>query len=214
MLISTSRGTAGIHLGMSGRFVAAKKDSMIEKHTHVVFKTACGHEYRLIDPRRFGRLFHIAGKNIYEHPFLSKLGVEPLALDQNLGRHLFMCARPKKQAIKSFLMDHEVVVGIGNIYASETLWRAAIHPETPAKALTQQQYKIIARHAVSVLNEAIEAGGTTFRDYRDKDGKPGYFQNNLAVYGKVSMPCRRCGSAIAKITQSGRSTFFCPLCQK
>jgi formamidopyrimidine-DNA glycosylase len=214
MLISTERGTVGVHLGMTGRFLSVAKDAPMEKHTHAIFQTTCGQEYRFIDPRRFGRLFHIAGKDVCQHPFLARLGMEPLAQSRALARHLFDVSRTRRQAVKMFLMDHEVVVGIGNIYASETLWRAKIDPQKSASSLTLKQFELVAKHAVNVLTEAIQAGGTTFRDYRDKEGNPGYFQKNLAVYGKNSMPCGRCGTGIVKITQGARSTFFCPVCQK
>jgi formamidopyrimidine-DNA glycosylase len=214
MLIHTKMGCLGVHLGMSGRFVAAEKAEPLAPHTHALFDIEKSLQFRFIDPRRFGRLFSLEKNEILSHPFLIKLGVEPLEEKTDLGRHLFDASRSRSQAIKVFLMDSEVVVGVGNIYASESLWRAKINPQMPAKTLGLSHYRKLAAQIRSVLNDAIDAGGTTLRDYRDKDGKPGYFQTNLAVYGKESMPCPRCQTTVSRITQAARSTFFCPLCQK
>lgn len=214
MLIHTSEGALGVHLGMSGRFVASLGSDMMAPHTHACFQVEDGAEFRFIDPRRFGRLFSLENHEITTHPFLSKLGVEPLNEQLDLARHLFDASRSRTQAVKVFLMDSEVVVGVGNIYASEALWRAKINPMISAKTLQLRDFRALAKHIKLVLQDAIDAGGTTFRDYRDKDGNPGYFQKNLSVYGKESMPCPRCRSKVCRITQAGRSTFFCPVCQK
>lgn len=213
MLIQTNKGALGVHLGMTGRFVAAAKKDKIAPHTHAIFRVNSKLEYRFIDARRFGRLFDINPGCIDQHPYLAQLGVEPLMQKGDLGRHLFDSSRRRSQGVKVFLMDHMVVVGVGNIYASETLWRARIHPEKKAKDLTLVEYEVIALQIVNVLEEAILAGGTTFRDYRNQDDKPGQFQMNLAVYGCEAKPCIKCESLIEKVTQSGRSTFFCPRCQ-
>ncbi len=214
MLIHTREGALGVHLGMSGRFVVSRQSDEMAPHTHAVFQVEDGMEFRFVDPRRFGRLFSVELSETTTHPFLSRLGVEPLDDDFDLARHLFDASRSRKQCVKVFLMDSEVVVGVGNIYASESLWRAKINPQTPSKSLQLREFKNLARHIRSVLSEAIDAGGTTLRDYRDKDGNPGYFQTNLAVYGKESKPCPRCRTTLCRMTQAGRSTFFCPFCQK
>lgn len=214
ILIGTDEGFLGIHLGMSGRFVRSARQDERVIHTHAVFTTNDEHEYRFIDPRRFGRLFDVKRGQLDVHPFLASLGVEPLDDNVDLARHLYERSRRKKLPIKNFLMDSRVVVGVGNIYASEALWRAQIHPESSACKIDQQEFVSLAREVQQVLIEAISAGGTTFRDYRDKDGNPGYFQKNLAVYGKESKACKRCGHSISRNVQSGRSTFFCRFCQK
>ena len=215
MLIHTSAGVMGVHLGMSGRFVSADVNDPLAPHTHAIFHAGHHKQFRFIDPRRFGRLFSIETGGVESHPFLVKLGVEPLiGSPLSLGRHLFAQSRRRSQAVKVFLMDSEIVVGVGNIYASETLWRAKISPHQSAKDLTLAQFNKIARQIIDVLSDAIKAGGTTFRDYRDSDGNKGYFQTNLAVYGRDQKPCGRCGTSIVKTTQAGRSTYHCTICQK
>ncbi len=214
MLIHTSEGALGVHLGMSGRFVAANRKEDLVPHTHALFDFGSKEQYRFIDPRRFGRLFSLEKDEMESHPFLAKLGVEPLNVDVDLGAYLFGASRRRTQAVKVFLMDSEVVVGVGNIYASESLWRAKINPMMCANQLKKTDYVKLAHEIIKVLKDAIEAGGTTFRDYRDKDGNPGYFQTNLAVYGRDTKDCSRCGSKIVKITQAARSSYFCPVCQK
>lgn len=214
MLIHTDKGALGVHLGMSGRFLAALKADKLLPHTHAIFEMDSQKQYRFIDPRRFGRLFSVERSEIHTHPFLAKLGIEPLKDGIDLGQHLFAESRRRKQAVKIFLMDGEVVVGVGNIYASESLWRAKIHPERRAHELKRSEYQRLGREIVNVLTDAIHAGGTTFRDYRDKDGNPGYFQTKLAVYGRDTKDCWRCASKIIKVTQAARSTYFCPVCQK
>ncbi len=214
MLIHTSQGALGVHLGMSGKFVLSEKHEPHVLHTHAIFELGDGREFRFIDPRRFGRLFSIETKELDLHPFLAKLGVEPLDLGVNLQKHLFVDSRSRSQGVKVFLMDSSVVVGVGNIYASESLWRARINPHTSAKQITLKMYSKLSQKIIEVLSEAINAGGTTLRDYRNKDGNPGYFQTNLAVYGREAKPCLKCGAKIIKTTQAARSTYQCPVCQK
>ena len=214
MLIHTNKGALGVHLGMSGRFVGASKSALLVAHTHARFEVNDGLEYRFIDPRRFGRLFSLEPGEVVSHPFLAKLGVEPLDPGVDLRGVLLEASRNRRQPVKVFLMNSEVVVGVGNIYASEVLWRAKINPHTVVSKIPVRKFIEISRQIIDVLSEAIKAGGTTFRDYRDKDGNPGYFQENLAVYGRQAKPCGRCGSKIVKTTQAARSTYHCPVCQK
>ena len=213
VFVGTAEGYLGIHLGMSGRFLESSADAPLAPHTHALFEINSGMQFRFVDPRRFGRLFSVEKDELAYHPFLSKLGVEPLDATTKLSDHLFTSSRRRSQAIKNFLMDSHVVVGVGNIYASESLWHAQIHPEKRACDLSLLQYERLSEAIIRVLREAIRAGGTTLRDYRDKDGNPGYFQQNLAVYAKVTKPCLRCSTPIVKTTSAGRSTFFCPFCQ-
>ncbi|MEI6397862.1 MAG: bifunctional DNA-formamidopyrimidine glycosylase/DNA-(apurinic or apyrimidinic site) lyase [Pseudomonadota bacterium] len=214
MLIHTNKGALGVHLGMSGRFVGASKSALLVAHTHARFEVNDGLEYRFIDPRRFGRLFSLEPGEVGSHPFLAKLGVEPLDPGVDLRGVLLEASRNRRQPVKVFLMNSEVVVGVGNIYASEVLWRAKINPHTVVNKIPVRKFIEISRQIIDVLSEAIKAGGTTFRDYRDKDGNPGYFQENLAVYGRQAKPCGRCSSKIVKTTQAARSTYHCPICQK
>lgn len=213
-LIGTREGFLGVHLGMSGRFVKCDSTQALLAHTHACFEINSEIQFRYIDPRRFGRLFSIEKNKADDHPFLACLGVEPLDKTIDLAKYLFQKSRSRKQPIKNFLMDSAIVVGIGNIYASEALWLAKIHPEQPANTISLRDFSKVSNAARDVLNQAITAGGTTFRDYRDKDGNPGYFQKNLSVYGKVTKPCIRCGSDVLRLVLAGRSTFFCSFCQK
>ena len=213
LLVGTDHGFLGVHLGMSGRLVKAANHEKLPAHTHAVFEISPSVQFRFVDPRRFGRLFSIENHELYTHPFLAKLGIEPLENVQTLACHLYQKSRGRMQPIKNFIMDSSVVVGVGNIYASEALWLARIHPEQKSRSLSEEDYLELA-HAISeVLIKAIAAGGTTFRDYRDKDGKPGYFQNKLAVYGKNTKPCPRCMRKICRAVHCGRSTFYCSFCQ-
>ena len=213
MLMHTSEGIVGIHLGMSGRFVRCHENEPLAKHTHAVFALSEGSQYRFVDPRRFGRIFALDSHEIDTHPFFVSLGVEPLDSKVSLAEHLFQRARKKVQPVKQFLMDSTIVVGVGNIYASESLWRAKINPRRKTMKLTRAQWGTLACQIVGVLNDAIKAGGTSFRDYRDKDGNPGYFQQELAVYGREAKPCKRCTALIKRTVQAGRSTYHCPICQ-
>jgi formamidopyrimidine-DNA glycosylase len=214
MLIHTTKGYLGVHLGMSGRFILTNRATELAPHTHAVFELGDGQQFRFIDARRFGRLFSIENQQLDSHPFLEKLGVEPLESTLDLGRHLFAQSRTRSQAVKVFLMDSAVVVGVGNIYASESLWRANINPHLSAKQLSARKWSKLACQIIDVLTAAIQAGGTTFRDYRNKDGNSGDFQANLAVYGREAKPCPRCAAKIIKTTQAARSTYHCAVCQK
>lgn len=222
MLVHTTRGALGIHLGMSGRFVFDESAKVSRPHTHVVFALnqkdeANSFSFHFVDPRRFGRVFALTTEEAtaFSHSFLRDLGVEPLDQEVDLGKHLFVESRSRKVPVKNFIMDGHVVVGVGNIYASESLWRAKISPLVPANELSRPALTRLATEIKKTLSEAIAAGGTTFRDYRNSHDKPGMFQVKLAVYERDGEPCRRCGKGlIEKITQGGRSTYLCPVCQK
>jgi formamidopyrimidine-DNA glycosylase len=214
MLIHTIRGSLGVHLGMSGMFVRHTRSDPVKAHTHAIFEIDHEFEYRFIDPRRFGRLFAINPGEIETHPFLKDLGVEPLSPDIDLGEYLFQRSRASARPAKTFLMDSQIVVGVGNIYASESLWRAKIHPLESVNHLTREQTCDLARQIIDVLNEAISSGGTTLKDYRDSQGNEGQFQRKLSVYGREQKPCVVCQTLIQRTVQGGRSTFHCPFCQK
>ncbi len=218
MLIATSKGAVGVHLGMSGKFVIESAQTPKQKHTHVVFSLKTNSKsifYHFIDPRRFGRIFPLSREEYKElnHPFLIDLGVEPLSENVDLAKHLFKESRRRKVPVKNFVMDSHVVVGVGNIYAAESLWRAKIDPTRLANELTQKQYQSLAKEIKFILQRAIDAGGTTFRDYRNGNDLPGSFQTKLAVYDQEGLPCPRCKALVVRIVQGGRSTFYCHSCQ-
>ncbi len=202
-----------VHLGMSGslRFVAPGTPP--RKHEHVDLATA-NTTLRLHDPRRFGAvLWHPATRGpVLGHALLARLGVEPLD-GQFDGETLYQGSRGRRAAVKPFLLAGDVVVGVGNIYASEALFRARIHPATAAGRISRLRYATLAREIISVLGEAINKGGSTLRDF-SSDGAPGYFQLEYFVYGREGLPCHLCAAPVRALRQGQRSTFYCARCQK
>lgn len=210
LLVDFDHGSLLIHLGMSGslRFVAP--DTPAEKHDHADFVLG-EHILRYRDPRRFGAILWQPG--VAElHPLLQKLGPEPLE-DGFDGDTLYQASRSKQSAIKLMIMDNHVVVGVGNIYANESLFYAGIHPARAAASLNREECQRLAAEIRAVLTRAIAAGGSTLRDFMDAKGKPGYFQQSYKVYGRVGETCHDCGSLIEEIRQGQRSTCYCPHCQ-
>jgi formamidopyrimidine-DNA glycosylase len=182
----------------------------IAKHTHVIFSTTNG--YLLYnDPRKFGCILFESENN--RLPFFDNLGVEPLLEGWN-KEYFYEKIKNKNTAIKSLLMNQNIVVGIGNIYATETLFSTKIHPKISGKNITKKQCGEIVSNSIKHLKKAIECGGTTLKDFKNPDGKPGYFANELQVYGREKEKCTKCESIIQKIVISQRSSFFCPSCQK
>lgn len=169
-------------------------------------------EMRYHDPRRFGLVVRLQRRSIAGHPLFARLGPEPLGPEFN-GGYLRRCAWRSRRPIKNTIMDASVVVGVGNIYASEALWRAQINPKIHAGRLGESRCQRLCSEIVAVLREAIEQGGTTLNDYRDPAGNSGYFQVQLHAYGREGRECSRCGGRIRRIVQSARSTFYCPGCQ-
>jgi formamidopyrimidine-DNA glycosylase len=167
---------------------------------------------RLRDPRRFGAVLWEGG-DIARHPLLAGLGAEPLE-DAFTGKVLHAATRTRKAAVKLVLMNASIVVGVGNIYANESLFHARINPRTPARRLSLARYETLAAAIKSTLKHALAAGGSSLRDFVHSDGTSGYFQQQYYVYGRAGLPCRNCGSAIRQLRQGQRSTFFCPVCQK
>jgi formamidopyrimidine-DNA glycosylase len=212
LLFKTERGTVIAHLGMSGSLRIVPAATPPRRHDHVDLVLEGGLALRLHDPRRFGCLL-FTRDDPNDHPLLKELGPEPLtsAFD---GGHLFERARGRTAPVKVFLMDAATVVGVGNIYASESLWRAAIAPRRRAGRVTRLQCDALARSVKEVLSEAIEQGGTTLRDFLRVDGEPGHFRVSLAVYDRTGRPCPRCGAPIRTARVGQRSAFFCPRCQK
>lgn len=214
LLIETGSGTALVHLGMSGALRVLPSDLAPGKHDHWDLVLEGGKALRLNDPRRFGVLLWTAADPL-DHPLLRDLGPEPLDLDGGaLAQHLAARARGRRGAVKQFLMDQRIVVGVGNIYASEALWRARVRPGRAAGRVTQREWRAIARGVRSVLARAIAVGGTTLRDFTRPDGEPGYFRIRLAVYDRAGAPCRRCGTPIRSRVQGQRATYWCPGCQR
>lgn len=203
-----------IHLGMSGKvLVYPKKRAQHEKHDHVSFYLDNGTELAFNDPRRFGFMDITTTHDLDTHKAITHLGVEPL------GNHLhadYLKEQFKNRSIpiKQALMNHEIIVGVGNIYASESLFDAGISPFTPAKKLSKNTLSDLIVSVQKILRDAIASGGSTLKDYTTSNGDAGYFQHSFQVYSRENNPCFKCESAIKKCTQGGRSTFYCSNCQK
>lgn len=205
--------TLVIHLGMSGRMKAEQTPfASLGKHDHLALATAEGH-VTLHDPRRFGLVLLMNTADVTQHPLFTTLGPEPLT--DLTAQHLHAAlAKRTTLALKPALMDAKVVVGVGNIYASEALFDAGLSPLRKANSLTLKQTTRLAGSIRKVLTKAITAGGSSLRDYAHPTGTLGNFQTMFCVYGRKGKPCPACGGAIAQITQAQRSTFWCPTCQK
>lgn len=202
-----------IHLGMSGRFTLQTSAYMTKKHDHVIFHLDNDRYLVFNDPRRFGLIEISHLTELKQHRFFKNLGPEPLSFEFNVD-YLLQKLSVRNIPIKNLLMDNNVVVGIGNIYASESLFLAKVSPARQSRALSLDEVKNLTAAAKNVLVKAIEAGGTTLRDFVNGDNTPGYFKQKLFVYGRNGQNCLACGDIILKIKQSGRATFFCPTCQK
>ncbi len=212
LLFDFPEGHLLVHLGMSGRLSLVPRDQPARSHDHVDVRLEGAQLLRLTDPRRFGAMLWVAGP-AEDHALLRGLGVEPFdeAFD---GAALQRLARGRRVAVKHFLMDAHVVTGVGNIYASEALFHAGIHPLRSVARIARARWDDLAIAVRDTLTRALAAGGTTLRDYAQADGSPGYFQHESAVYGRAGLPCRRCGTPIRMQRQGQRSTFHCPSCQK
>lgn len=212
LLLRFDRGTAILHLGMSGSLRIVDSGEPAAVHDHVDFRFASGVALRFTDPRRFGCLLWQA-KDAPEHKLLASLGPEPLG-DEFDGERLFRLSRGRKSAVKTFIMDSKIVVGVGNIYANEALFAAGIRPDRAAGRISRQRYEQLAQEIRAVLARAIRKGGTTLRDFVGGDGKPGYFKQELKVYGRGGEPCRTCQATLTEIRLGQRSTVFCRQCQR
>ncbi|USD65144.1 bifunctional DNA-formamidopyrimidine glycosylase/DNA-(apurinic or apyrimidinic site) lyase [Vibrio sp. SCSIO 43136] len=211
LLIETEKGSAIVHLGMSGSLRVL--DAFIEpnKHDHVDLVLSNGKVLRYNDPRRFGAWLYQAPQA--DHQVFATLGPEPLT-DEFCAATLIDKAKNKRVAIKQLIMDNKVVVGVGNIYANEALFSSGIHPQTPAGKVTDSQLSALTDEIKKVLSKAIEQGGTTLKDFNQADGKPGYFAQELLVYGRAGEPCLVCHDTIQEAKVGQRNTFFCSTCQK
>ena len=201
-----------LHLGMSGSLRVLPQDTPRLTHDHVDLLLDSGQTLRFNDPRRFGSLHRIEG-DTEAHPLLRKLAPEPLGDDFD-SAYLHSVTRRKRVAIKLLVMNSHLVVGVGNIYASEALFRAGIRPGRAAKSLTREDCAKLVKAIRAVLAMAIRFGGTTLRDFVGADGKPGYFRRKLYVYERAGEPCRRCATPIRQTVQGQRSTYHCPTCQR
>lgn len=212
LLLRAETGTAILHLGMSGSLRVLPADTLPQKHDHVDLVMAGGQALRLRDPRRFGALLWTRGDPA-KHPLLRGLGPEPLgeAFD---GAYLFERSRGRRLAVKLFIMNSRIVAGVGNIYASESLYLAGIRPERAAHRVSRAEYAALAKGIKKVLTASIKAGGTTLRDFTREDGEPGYFLQRLRVYGREGQRCYRCGGTVVAKVTGQRSTYYCPDCQK
>ncbi len=211
LLFYTDHGCMILHLGMSGSLRIVDKNIKPEKHDHLDILFASGKILRFHDPRRFGSVIWTK-KDPLQHELIKDLGPEPLDKDFN-GERLYKKSRKRTQTIKNFIMDSHNVVGVGNIYASESLFLAGINPKRKAGNLSLERYERLANAIKKILRQSIKQGGTTLRDFVNGDGKPGYFQQQLNVYGRASQPCKKCKSTIKEIKLGQRSSFYCPVCQ-
>ncbi len=211
LLCYTKLGCMMVHLGMSGSLRIVNKDIKPEKHDHLDILFASGSILRFHDPRRFGSVLWTR-KDPLQHKLIKRLGPEPLSEDFN-GEWLYRISRKRTQAIKNFIMDSHNVVGVGNIYASESLFLAGINPKRKAGNVSLERYERLANAIKIILQQSIKQGGTTLRDFLNSDGRPGYFQQQLNVYGKTGQSCKQCNSIIKEIKLGQRSTFYCTVCQ-
>ena len=212
LLLELTHGTLLWHLGMSGSLRVLPAGSPRDTHDHVDLVLDSGYLLRFNDPRRFGSV-HYTTEDPSSHPLLARLAPEPLD-DEFNADYLWRITRRRRVAIKALLMNSRLVVGVGNIYASEALFRARVRPRRAASSLTRVEVQRLARAIRAVLKTAIRAGGTTLRDYVGADGNPGYFRQKLYVYERRGEPCRRCRTPLRAITQGQRSSYYCPTCQK
>ncbi len=212
LLLDCGHGTLILHLGMSGSLRLLPAEMPRQPHEHFELVLEGEQAVRLRDPRRFGAVLWQAGSPL-ENPLLAALGPEPLEAGFT-GDVLRRAFRGRSAAVKQVIMDSHVIAGVGNIYASEALFRAGIHPRTSARRLSQARCQRLAAAIRATLEEAIGAGGSSLRDFVGSDGAPGHFQQNYFVYGRGGEPCRRCGTPVRMFRQGQRSTYFCPRCQK
>lgn len=212
LLLETTAGHIVIHLGMSGSLRVLPTGTPAQKHDHVDIVLQSGQLLRLNDPRRFGCVL-LCELPLEAYPLLANLGPEPLS-EAFSAKYLVEQAQKRSVAIKQFVMDNKVVVGVGNIYANEALFRSGIHPKRSANKVSAKRLTELTENIKQVLAEAIEQGGTTLKDFSSPEGKPGYFVQQLDVYGRENQPCHSCGGLIKAERIGQRNTFFCPHCQR
>ena len=211
LLLNAEVGTLISHLGMSGNLRLVELGLAAARHEHVDIELESGLALRYTDPRRFGAM--LWSPDPLNHELLLRLGPEPLT-DLFDGERLFQLSRGRAMAVKPFIMDNAVVVGVGNIYASEALFAAGIDPRRPAGGISRARYERLAAEIRRILAMAIERGGTTLRDFVGGDGKPGYFQQELFVYGRGGAFCKQCGSTLREVRLGQRASVYCGRCQR
>jgi len=212
ILLRFSHGTLILHLGMSGSLRICKQDTAVRKHDHFDLVVANGKVLRLHGPRRFGCVLWTEHP-ISQHKLIAGLGPEPLGDDFD-AQYLHQTSRRRSCSIKSFIMNSHIVVGVGNIYASESLFLAGINPKRKAGSISLARYQRLTDAIRDTLSASIEQGGTTLRDFLDETGKPGYFAQQLNVYGREGEPCLHCNKPVKQFVQQQRSTFYCAGCQR
>lgn len=212
LLLVVENGTLIIHLGMSGSLRICPPERAYDKHDHFELVFGNSKILRLRDPRKFGCVLW-TDRPLEEHKLFNKLGPEPLS-DAFDGAQLFAKSRKRSCSIKSFIMNSQMVVGVGNIYACESLFLAGINPKRKAGTISKARCIRLADTIKQVLTASIQQGGTTLRDFSREDGQPGYFAQKLHVYGRANSECLHCGSLVRQVTQQARSTFYCSHCQK
>lgn len=211
IILETSDGAIIIHLGMSGSMRVVNHGAEAKKHDHVIFQLNDQKEIRFNDPRRFGCV--LWSEDWRAHPLIKPLGPEPLSEDFTAD-YLYALAKRRSLAIKQLLMNSHIVVGVGNIYANEVLFLAGIDPRRAANKISLKRMALLVEQIKTVLSLAIAQGGTTLRDFVNSDGKPGYFQQQLFVYGRAGQPCKHCAEPLWEMKMNNRSTVFCSKCQK
>jgi formamidopyrimidine-DNA glycosylase len=211
LLLGLAEGDAIVHLGMSGSLRVVAADLPAQLHDHLDLVMSNGKALRFHDPRRFGCWLWQARDTV--HPLLAQLGPEPLgeSFDDD---HLWRASRGRAASVKTFLMDQRIVVGVGNIYAAEALFRAGIHPARAAGRVSRERYRALSQAVRAVLAHAIARGGTTLRDYVNAVGEPGYFELELDVYGRAGEPCPRCAAPLRNAVIGQRASVYCPRCQR
>ena len=212
ILLKLDTGCIMLHLGMSGSLRVLRADAPVGKHDHVDIALDHGKLLRLNDPRRFGAVLWTL-PDPSGHPLLANLGPEPLEAEFT-GDYLFQQSRGRAVAIKQFIMDGKVVVGVGNIYANEALFDSGIAPTRVAKTISKQRYAVLVDNIRAILSSAINQGGTTLRDFTQSDGKPGYFRQQLKVYGRAGLPCVTCAKPLIEKRIGQRSSVYCNRCQR
>jgi formamidopyrimidine-DNA glycosylase len=201
-----------VHLGMSGKFLLVSDKYLLQKHDHIQFILDNNQQLIFNDPRRFGMVYCVPTAALFDDSFFKNFGPEPLTEDFN-PEYLLNCLKGKKSPIKNVIMDNKIVVGVGNIYASESLFLSKINPEKMSNSLNLQEIKRLVMAIKEILTKAIASGGTTLKDFVNADNKPGYFKQKLLCYDRKDLSCFNCYFPIIKIKQAGRATYFCPKCQ-
>jgi formamidopyrimidine-DNA glycosylase len=202
-----------MHLGMSGKILLKKSQYISQKHDHIAIEFEDGQKLIYHDPRRFGLINLIKKKGLVEYPLFKNLGIEPFS-PEFTADYLSNLLKGKNKPIKLAIMDNANLVGVGNIYASESLFLAKVLPTRPASSLSKKEIELSHKNIIYILEESIKKGGSTLKDYAKVSGEKGYFQNAFKVYGREGQPCFICNLPIKKITQAGRSSFYCSSCQR